>query len=699
MKKVLAFLLAIILVLSLCPFGAVSAASGTMSLDELRAKYPDGAYWNHKGTTNNPGGYTWNPCKHHNGCSYNGSCGCNAYDGVAIQCLGFAYQLASLAYDCDPRNEWTSNYNLSAVNKLKAGDIVRYKYNSHSIFVIGVDGDTVTYADCNSDLHCQIKWDQTVTKSELKASFAYVKAAPKALSTKPKTPELTIRFNANGGTIDDGEVIGTRYTVTDMDGVNMRSGAGTSNQVLTVLPVNTSFSVKTGKTKSANGYIWGRTTVNGITGWVVISDFVKKTGSLRDGDYYLNKSLVYKAADESVLTQTMTYGKTTSGGLRNASTMGIEREGYRFAGWSRSADGSSTVFDQDNSKLKPETIYPKLKEGSHTITLYAIWKCIHRYSIACDTSCNNCGALRMITHEYTDACDKECNVCGAERTPPHNWEKGVCTGCNKKSKPPKITAQPKTGYAKMGKQVAVSVSATGDGLTYQWFYKNAGSKTYYRSSIKSSIYYTTMNEKSKDRRVLCYVYDKYGNQVQSKSVYLREAASVTTQPKTTYAPMGEKVSVSIAASGDGLTYQWYTKNAGDTAYHRSSIKTANYVTTMSAKSKDRRIRCEVYDKYGNMVQSKTVILRESVSVTAQPKTVTVKKDKKATTTVKATGDGLRYVWYVKNTGSKKFVKSAITTATYSVTMTAKVKDRQVLCYVYDKYGNRVKSETVVLKMK
>ncbi len=696
MKRILAALLAMAMLLTLLPLGTVSASGGALSLEELRDKYPHGTYWNHRGTANNPGGYTTTPCTHHNGCSYNGSCGCNAYDGVAIQCLGFAYQLASLAYDCDPRAEWSANYNSSAVNKLKAGDIVRYKYNSHSIFVTAVDGNTVTYADCNSDLRCQIKWDQTVTKSQLKASFAYIKAAPKALDAKPV---LSIKYNANGGTIAGG-VIGNRYTITDPDGVNMRSGAGTDNKILVCLQKGTTFTVKKGNTKIANGYTWGKTTVGSTTGWLVISDFVEKTGVAREGDYYVDNSLIYTSEDDTPLIQRMTYGKTVSGGLLNAADLGLKREGYRFAGWCRKADGSATVYDQDNGKLKPETIYSKLKDGSTTITLYAVWKCNHRYSIACDTSCNTCGALRIAPHEYTNGCDTTCNICDAKRNPVHSWEKGKCTGCGKTSEPPKITAQPKNGYAAMGEKVAVSVKATGDGLTYQWYVKNVGESKYALSSTAtSSTYEVTMTPGRKNRRVLCYVTDKYGNRVQTKSVVLREAVSVTAQPKTGYAIKGNKAAVTVEASGDGLTYAWYVKNAGAKKYAKSSVTTATYAVKMTAKTKDRRVLCYVTDKYGNTVETESVVLREAVSITAQPKAVTVKKNVLAQTTVTASGDGLRYVWYVKNAGAKKYVKSAVSTATYSVKMTAKVNGRRVLCYVYDKYGNKVQTKSVVLKMK
>lgn len=60
-------------------------------------------------------------------------------------------------------------------------------------------------------------------------------------------------------------------------------------------------------------------------------------------------------------------------GLANASTFGLVRDGYAFVGWSLSKDGSSTIFDQNDTTVKAETIYPKVKDGSASVTLYAIW--------------------------------------------------------------------------------------------------------------------------------------------------------------------------------------------------------------------------------------------------------------------------------------------------------------------------------------
>jgi len=264
-----------------------------------------------------------------------------------------------------------------------------------------------------------------------------------------------------------------------------------------------------------------------------------------------------------------------------------------------------------------------------------------------------------------------------------------------------ITSESATAsYAKMGAKVSAKVTATGDGLKYQWYIKNDGKTSYSKSSVTKATYSATMSDKAKNRRIYCVVEDAYGNKVQSKTFILRESVSITKEPATAaYAKKGAKVSVKLTASGDGLKYTWYIKNDGKTSYSKSSVTSSTYSATMSSKVKGRRVYCVVKDKYGKKVQSKTFILRESVSIVTQPKTVTVAKNKTAKVTVKASGDGLKYTWYIKNDGAKKYSKSSITKSSYSVTMTSKVKNRLVYCVVTDKYGKTVKTTTVRLKMK
>lgn len=358
MKRRLTMLLCLVLLVAMLPLGGASAEAQPLTLGQLKAKYPHGAYWNH--TKGGSEDYTWEPCTHHAGnCAYSGSCGCNSYQNVAIQCMGFAYRLASLAYGCDPRAEWSTNRKTAALDTLKAGDIVRYRGNTHSIFVTAVEGDTVTFADANWDGHCGIRWNATTTKETLKATFTYVKSAPYALAPEPA---LTVSYHGGGGTIDN-RVAGHTYRVLSTNGINMRKDAGTSHAKITALPHGTEFTVTVGDTKDADGYTWGKTTYNGQTGWVVISDFVEKIGDVWGGEWTLSDGLVCRGG--AALTHTYVYG-TAIETLCTPEEIGLYREGHRFAGWNTAADGSGVTLA---AGMLPE----ELKATGDTVTLYAVW--------------------------------------------------------------------------------------------------------------------------------------------------------------------------------------------------------------------------------------------------------------------------------------------------------------------------------------
>lgn len=361
MKRWVAIWLCVVLLAAVLPSGgAYAAAEGQeLTLGQLKAKFPHGAYWNH--TKGGSEDYTYTPCTHHVGnCTYNGSCGCNSYKNVAIQCMGFAYRLASLAYDCDPRAEWPTNRNKSALDTLKAGDIVRYRGNTHSIFVTAVEGETVTFADVNWDGHCGIRWNATVTKDTLRATFTYVKSAPYALAPEPA---LTVRYDGNGGTIDT-TVVGHTYRVLSTNGINMRQDGGISHEKITALPCGTEFTVAVEDTKEADGYTWGKTTYGDKTGWVVISDFVEKIGAVCDSEWSLAEGILCRGGVP--LSQTHILGAAMAAPVDPTET-GLYRAGHRFAGWNTAADGSGVAV---TAGLLPEA----LGADGDVVTLYALWE-------------------------------------------------------------------------------------------------------------------------------------------------------------------------------------------------------------------------------------------------------------------------------------------------------------------------------------
>lgn len=96
-------------------------------------------------------------------------------------------------------------------------------------------------------------------------------------------------------------------------------------------------------------------------------------GYVLSDEFTTNDELVVRKSDTSqTILSTMKYGVEVASGLWNAASFGMGKLDSQFLGWSRSKDGSTTVFDED-MPLRPEQIYPDLAAASATITMYAIW--------------------------------------------------------------------------------------------------------------------------------------------------------------------------------------------------------------------------------------------------------------------------------------------------------------------------------------
>ena len=186
---------------------------------------------------------------------------------------------------------------------------------------------------------------------------------------------------------------------------------------------------------------------------------------------------------------------------------------------------------------------------------------------------------------------------------------GACSGCGIKAAA--ITQQPTSVTVAKGAMATVSVKASGDGLTYRWYFKDKGSSSFnYTSTFTGNTYSVSMTDARNGRQVYCRVYDKYGNMVQSNTATLTMGVvKITQQPTSVTVAKGAMATVSVKASGDGLTYRWYYKNKGSSSFIYTSTFTGNtYSVSMTDARNGRQVYCRVYDKYGNVVQSNTVLL-------------------------------------------------------------------------------------------
>lgn len=263
---------------------------------------------------------------------------------------------------------------------------------------------------------------------------------------------------------------------------------------------------------------------------------------------------------------------------------------------------------------------------------------------------------------------------------------------------PKITVQPESVSVYLGQDATVTVEATGNGLRYQWYYCDSGSK-FKKSSNTTDTYSYPMTAKRDGRKVYCVVKDANGYSVKSDIAVLRILKpQITKQPETVYVLADQEATVTVEATGEGLRYQWYYCNSGKSKYLKSENTTDTYTAVMDSGSKNRKVYCVVTDQYGYSVKSKTATLKlmTPARITKQPVDTRVVFSKTAKTTVSAKGDGIKYQWYYRNARDTEFQKSSQTGSSYSTTMTAARSGRYVYCVVTDKYGNSLQSNTVRL---
>ena len=265
-----------------------------------------------------------------------------------------------------------------------------------------------------------------------------------------------------------------------------------------------------------------------------------------------------------------------------------------------------------------------------------------------------------------------------------------------------ITNQPQSVVAEIGEKFAITVEAEGEGLTYQWYYRNKGGKDFAPSSFKGKSYAMTMAEYCHGREVYCVITNADGFSVTSDVAVIarpERALTITKQPESVVAAIGEKVVISVEAQGEGLTYQWFYRNKGSENFAASSYKGKTYSINMAEYCNGREVYCVITDKNGETVTTEIVKMSRparQLQIVKQPENVVAAIGEKVVISVEAQGEGLTYQWFYRNKGSENFAASSYKGKTYSITMAEYCNGREVYCVITDENGNTVTTETVMM---
>jgi len=275
LKRFTLFILSVVIAFNtFVPALTVSAADSTKdTLISLVKKFPQGKYWNHMGSEKNaPDKVTSTPCETHRGCSWQeGECSCNSFD-KAIQCMGYAYKIAYEITGISAR-EFNKSTTLKASN-LRVGDVIRFNNNGHSICVTGVDGNNISFTDCNWDYKCGIRWGVTDVSYLKSKGFTYVLHLE---GNNRKNTDLDFYEDVKPDETPEEEEKVESYEIWQMsnNNLNIRKTASASASVLGKIPDNAKYRVYAKKTSA--DYLWGKVEYEGISGWVALnySEYIK----------------------------------------------------------------------------------------------------------------------------------------------------------------------------------------------------------------------------------------------------------------------------------------------------------------------------------------------------------------------------------------------------------------------------------------
>ncbi|MBJ7285813.1 MAG: immunoglobulin domain-containing protein, partial [Akkermansiaceae bacterium] len=135
-------------------------------------------------------------------------------------------------------------------------------------------------------------------------------------------------------------------------------------------------------------------------------------------------------------------------------------------------------------------------------------------------------------------------------------------------------------------------------------------------------------------------------------VRLLQAPSISTPPPaTTGIEEGESVIFTVDSQGEGLTYQWYLGQSGDTSQAIQGAISQTYNT--GALAEDASYWVKVTNVVGS-INSETVavIINRPPTIASQPSSQTVLPGSAATLTVSATGSApFTFQWYRGNLGA------------------------------------------------
>lgn len=214
-----------------------------------------------------------------------------------------------------------------------------------------------------------------------------------------------------------------------------------------------------------------------------------------------------------------------------------------------------------------------------------------------------------------------------------------------------ITVQPQNRSVASGQTVTLEVTATGSGLDYQWYEIGSGGYGEYIDDADTRTWTTPPITQQHQYYVI--VSNSCGN-VQSATVTagLCQSPSITAQSGNVTIGPGQAATLSVTATGGGLSYQWYQGVSGNTANPVSGATGPSYTTPVLAVTTSYWVRVtNACSSQNSNTMTVTVADCIAPAITVHPASQLVAAGKTVRLAVTATGVPLAYQWYQGASGN------------------------------------------------
>ena len=177
-----------------------------------------------------------------------------------------------------------------------------------------------------------------------------------------------------------------------------------------------------------------------------------------------------------------------------------------------------------------------------------------------------------------------------------------------------FTEHPQDVEVIVGDTVTASVAATGDRLTYQWYWRNVHDDEYSLAPCTGPTFSAVMNEPGK-YLICCTATDASGQTEDSLSglIEVFAPAYIESDIKSMELKLGQKYTFWFMVEGLEVEMQWFEKDAGSNSFTPVPDIYA-YRVTMDHSIDGRKIYCVATDRNGNTVVSSVATISLDSSI-------------------------------------------------------------------------------------